>query len=166
MIADEVNYCPRCGAQLEVALRFGKPRPTCPKCSWIFFPDPKVAAAVLIEEDDCVLLVRRAVNPQQGRWTLPAGFIDAGEHPARAAERECLEETGLRVRVTSLLDVLANQEHTRGADIIIFYQAVIIAGELVPGDDVDRIGFFPRDKLPPLAFSTTEQILSIIDIQT
>jgi len=164
MIADEVKYCPRCGAQLTDALRFGKPRPTCLQCNWIFFPDPKVAAAVLLEQDGRVLLVRRAVNPQRGRWTLPAGFIDAGEHPAKAAERECLEETGLHVRVTRLLDVLANQGNIQGADIIIFYQAVIIAGELVPGDDVDRVGFFPRDELPPLAFSTTDQILSSNDI--
>jgi ADP-ribose pyrophosphatase YjhB (NUDIX family) len=164
MIADEVNFCPRCGAELTESLRFGKSRPTCPRCNWIFFPDPKVAAAVLIEQDGRVLLVRRAVNPQRGCWTLPAGFIDAGEDPARAAERECLEETGLNVKVTGLLDVLAGQEHSRGANIIIFYQAEIIAGELVPGDDVDQVGFFWRDKLPPLAFSTTQQILSTIEI--
>jgi ADP-ribose pyrophosphatase YjhB (NUDIX family) len=164
MIADEVNFCPRCGAKLLEALRFGKPRPTCPKCYWIFFPDPKVAAAVLIEQDGRVLLVRRAVNPQKGKWTLPAGFIDAGEDPAKAAERECFEETGLRVRATDLLDVLAGQEHARGANIIIFYRAEIIAGDLVPGDDVDRVGYFSHRNLPPLAFTTTEEILTSLDI--
>jgi ADP-ribose pyrophosphatase YjhB (NUDIX family) len=163
MIADEVNYCPRCAAKLVEVLRFGKPRPTCPRCNWIFFPDPKVAAAVLIEQAGRVLLVRRAVNPQKGLWTLPAGFIDAGEDPARAAQRECLEETGLNVQVTGLLDVLAGQEHTRGANIIIFYWAEIITGELNPGDDVDRAGFFSIHDLPPLAFTTTKQILSRID---
>jgi len=55
-----------------------------------------VAVAVLIERDGKVLLVRRANTPQKGMWTLPAGFVDAGEDPAQAAERECLEETGLK----------------------------------------------------------------------
>ena len=160
MIADEMNYCPRCAAKLVETLRFGKPRPTCPRCDWIFFHDPKVAAAVLIEQDGCFLLVRRAVNPQKGFWTLPAGFIDAGEDPARAAQRECFEETGLNVQVTDLLDVLAGQDHTRGANIIIFYRAEIVTGELMPGDDVDRAGFFSIHDLPPLAFTTTKQIIN------
>ena len=159
MIADEVNYCPRCSAKLVEAQQFGKPRPTCPQCDWIFFHDPKVAAAVLIERDGRILLVRRAVNPQKGLWTLPAGFIDAGEDPGKAAERECLEETGLYVQVTALLDVLPNHEHHRGANIIIFYRAEIVNGDLVPGDDVDRADFFPKNNLPPLAFTTTKQII-------
>jgi len=162
MIADEVNFCPRCAAKLVVALKFGKPRPTCPHCDWIYFQDPKVAAAVLIEQDSRVLLVRRAVNPQKGLWTLPAGFIDAGEDPAKAAQRECFEETGLNVQITGLLDVLANQEHPRGANFVIFYRAEIVAGDLIPGDDVDHAVFFPTHELPPLAFATTKQIIDKI----
>ncbi len=162
MIADEVNYCPRCGTELVQAPRFGKTRPTCTNCEWIFFADPKVAAAILVEQGSHVLLVRRAVDPQKGLWTFPAGFVDAGEHPARAAERECLEETGLVVSVTELLDVLAGREHQQGADIIIFYRAEIVSGGLCPGDDVDKVCFFQSDKLPPFAFSTTSKILSKI----
>jgi len=86
--------------------------------------------------------------------------VDAGEDPARAAERECLEETGLQVQIVELLDVLFGQEHPRGAHIIIFYRAEIIGGTLKANDDVDRSGFFKRDHLPPLAFSTTERILA------
>jgi ADP-ribose pyrophosphatase YjhB (NUDIX family) len=90
---------------------------------------------------------------------MPAGFVDAGEDPAKAAMRECLEETGLVVSITGLLDVLFGQEHTRGAHIVIFYKAEIVSGELIPGDDVDMVQFFARDHLPPLAFSTTQRIL-------
>ena len=57
---------------------------------------PKVAAGVVLIDADRVLLVRRVNEPYRGRWTLPAGFVDAGEDPRRAAERECLEETGLQ----------------------------------------------------------------------
>ncbi len=159
MISDEVNFCPRCGSPVIQSERFGQLRQVCPTCDWIYFADPKVAAAVLVERDGQVLLVRRANDPLRGLWTLPAGFVDAGEDPAGAAERECKEETGLQVKVAGLMDVLFGQEHPRGAHILIVYRAEVQSGELQAADDVDRAGFFSRQDLPPLAFSTTKKIL-------
>jgi ADP-ribose pyrophosphatase YjhB (NUDIX family) len=164
MTPEEINYCIRCGTRLIPKHCFGRLRPACPNCDWVHFPDPKVAAAVLIERGDEILLVRRAVDPQRGKWTLPAGFIDAGEDPQQAAERECLEETGLKVHITGLLDVLYGQEHDKGANIVIFYRAKVLAGHPVPADDVDRAAFFSRHELPPLAFTTTRRILKIGDL--
>ncbi len=158
-IVGEINYCLRCGHAVELEERFGKLRPTCPHCGWIYFADPKVAVAALIERGDEILLVRRVNDPQRGLWTLPAGFIDAGEEPIRALERECLEETGLQVQVLGLLDVLAGQEHPRGAHLLIVYRASVISGDLCAGDDADAVDFFSRYALPELAFSTTRRIL-------
>jgi ADP-ribose pyrophosphatase YjhB (NUDIX family) len=103
--------------------------------------------------------VRRINEPQRGLWTLPAGFVDAEEDPVRAAERECLEEAGLYVHVTGILDVLYGQEHPRGAHILIVYRAEILSGEIRPGDDADQVSFFDRQSLPPLAFTTTQRII-------
>ena len=152
---NEVNYCLRCGERLLLQDRFGRVRPACPSCGWVYFPDPKVAVAALIEHDGRILLVRRANDPQRGLWTLPAGFVDAGEDPAKAIERECLEETGLHVEVGNLVDVLAGQEHPRGAHILIVYRVDILSGEIRPGDDVDGAAFYAPDDLPPLAFAGT-----------
>ena len=96
-----------CGTKTNLQEKFHKLRAVCPNCGWIYFADPKVAAAVLVEQDERVLLVRRVNEPFRGFWTLPAGFVDAGEDPARAAERECLEETSLTVRVMRVMDVIA-----------------------------------------------------------
>jgi ADP-ribose pyrophosphatase YjhB (NUDIX family) len=158
-LTNQVNYCLRCGTRLIVQEQFGKPRPTCPNCAWIYFADPKVAVAVLVEQDGQVLLARRGNDPLRGLWTLPAGFVDAGEDPRLAAERECLEETGLQVRVTDLLDIIPGQEHPRGAHILIVYRGEYLSGVMQPGDDVDQAGFFSRDQLPPLAFASTARIL-------
>ena len=155
----DVVYCPKCGTALKAAEEFGRMRPVCPHCGWVYFADPKVAAAVLVQDSGRVLLVRRTNEPFRGRWTLPAGFVDAGEDPRRAAERECLEETGLTVRATRVLDVIAGREHPRGADFVIVYAAEVVAGELVPGDDADRAEWFDRGQLPPLAFRATEAVL-------
>ena len=159
MLLEDVNYCPRCGTRLGAAERMGKVRPVCPSCDWIFFPDPKVAAGVVVQRRGEVLLVQRANNPKKGLWTLPVGFVDAGEDPALAAARECREETGLEIEVTALLDVFSGQAHPRGAHIILVYRGEILGGQLHPGDDASQIGFFPKNGLPPLAFQTTHVIL-------
>jgi 8-oxo-dGTP diphosphatase len=161
-MAADVNFkfCPRCGAEVAHEDKFGMLRPVCPQCEWIHFVNPKVAAAVLIEQDGRVLLVRRANEPFRGLWTLPAGFVNGGEDPAEAAARECLEETGLIVNVTRVLDVIAGREHKRGADFIIVYLAEVVSGELMPDDDADAAEWFARSDLPPLAFQATQKILA------
>lgn len=156
----EIKFCVRCGTALEMRESLGRLRPVCPSCGYIHFFDPKVAAVVLIEREGKVLLVRRVMNPQQGKWTVPGGFVDAGEDPRRAAARECLEETGLEVEIGELLDVLFSQEHPRGASMIIVYRGNIAGGELRASDDADRAGFFGPDELPELAFESTRVMIN------
>jgi len=155
----EFNYCPRCGTPVMHKEMYGKVRAVCPQCEWIHFLDPKVAAAVLIEREGRVLLVRRAGEPFRGFWSLPAGVINGGEDPAQAAARECLEETGLIVRVTRVLDIISGKEHPRGADFIIVYEAEVLDGELRPDDDADAVEWFTRENLPQLAFRATRVVL-------
>ena len=76
---DVIKFCPLCGHETETKDKYGKSRPVCPNCGWIHFADPKVAAAVLIQKDGRVLLVRRVNEPFRGLWTLPAGFLENAE---------------------------------------------------------------------------------------
>lgn len=160
MARDKVfKFCPRCAAEMTHEDKFGMVRPICPQCGWIYFQDPKVASAVFIEDGSRVLLVRRTNEPFRGMWTLPAGFVNGGEDPAEAAARECLEETGLNVRITRVHDVISGREHERGADFVIVYCADIIGGEMSPADDADAVEWFERNALPPLAFKATQKVL-------
>lgn len=66
----------------------------------------RVAAYALARRGSEVLLTRlssRAAHP--GRWTLPGGGIDHGEHPQVALAREVEEECGLPCEVTGVLGV-------------------------------------------------------------
>ncbi len=110
-------------------------------------------------EDDRLLLVRRAVEPAKGLWSLPAGYLDQGEDPRETAAREALEETGLIVAVEELVDVFHNPPGGGGASIFILYRARRVSGQLVPGDDADDAGFFPLDALPALAFPSTRAMV-------
>ncbi|MCJ7623689.1 MAG: NUDIX hydrolase [Anaerolineaceae bacterium] len=156
-----IRFCLHCGAAVEKREFAGKERPVCPRCNWVYFPDPKVAAGILVIQEDRVLLVRRIMAPQRGHWGIPAGFVDAFEDPARAAERECLEETGLLARVDELFTVLSGREHPRGADIFIAYRGTITGGIMKAGDDADLVKFFPFNQLPRLAFNVTHKILDL-----
>lgn len=157
-----ICFCPICGTGLTSAEQFGQLRPVCPNCGWVYFADPKVAAGIVLQDQGRVLLVRRVNEPFRGRWTLPAGFVDADEDPRRAAERECLEETGLTVRATEVIDVIAGREHPRGADFVIVFAAAILSGELSPGDDADRAEWFDPRHPPDLAFRATEAVLQLL----
>ncbi|MFB9377315.1 NUDIX hydrolase [Kineococcus gynurae] len=71
------------------------------------------AYAVVVSEDDRLLLTRLSTRtPSPGRWTLPGGGVDHGEHPVRAAVREVHEETGMRVGDVRLAEV--GSEHFTG----------------------------------------------------
>jgi len=159
MTNPDYKYCPRCANELNLEERFGKLRPVCPSCGWIHFVDPKVAAAVLVTDENRVLLVRRVNEPFRGLWTLPAGFVNGGEDPAEAAERECLEETGLSVEVKRVFDIISGREHPRGADFVIVYEAKILGGEMKADDDADAVEWFDKEHLPSLAFRATQKVL-------
>lgn len=64
-----------------------------------------IVATVLINADDEVLMMQEAKESCAGKWYLPAGRMELGETIVQAAEREVLEETGLRVAITTLLAV-------------------------------------------------------------
>jgi ADP-ribose pyrophosphatase YjhB (NUDIX family) len=155
------TYCPHCRAEMEDQFLFGRTRRVCPECEFIHFVDPKVGAGVLAERDGKVVLVRRAVVPALGLWCLPSGFVESDESPAEAAVRECLEETGLQVRLTGLLDVTQYGNDKRGSGIIILYRAQVVGGEPRPGDDASEVGFFGPDEMPAdIAFPSNRQALA------
>jgi 8-oxo-dGTP diphosphatase len=58
---------------------------------------PPNAASVALIDRDRVLLIKRARAPWSGLWSLPGGRLEPGETAEQAAEREVLEEVGLRV---------------------------------------------------------------------
>lgn len=153
------RFCPLCGTPLEQRERFGRVRPVCPNCGHTVFFDPKVAVVLFIVRDDAVLLVRRANDPAQGQWALPAGFVDYDEGPQVAAAREVREETGLEVEVGALIDVLHRPDDEGLADIVIAYSGRVTGGALCAGDDADAVGWFQRDALPEIGLTTTALLI-------
>lgn len=154
MAAVPFSYCPRCGTRLRPTDIEGRLTPACPACSFVAYPDPKVAAAVIAERDGRVLLVQRA-RPPIGQWCLPAGYVNADEAPPATAARELEEETRLRVRIAGLVDVLSDAS---SGVLLIVYRGNLLGGALhIDPEENLAAGFFSEDELPDdsaLAFET------------
>ncbi len=89
-----MQYCLQCGhkAERKIPATDNIPRLVCPNCNYIHYENPKVICGSLVVYEDRILLCRRAIEPQYGLWTLPAGFMENGETIAEGAARESYEE--------------------------------------------------------------------------
>jgi 8-oxo-dGTP diphosphatase len=67
------------------------------------------AYALVVDSAGRVLLARHPDERRHiGRWLLPGGGVEHGEHPEQAVIREVCEETGLAVQVGALRDVISD----------------------------------------------------------
>jgi len=147
-----------CGTALESRLHEDRERPTCPSCGFIHYLDPKIAVAVILGDDNGVLLGRRCIDPSSGLWSFPAGYVNRGEVLEEAAVREVLEEFSVDVRLTGLVGVYSE----RGDPVVlIVYAGTVEAGEPQPdGHEVSEIQRFALEALPQeLAFPHDRQVL-------
>jgi ADP-ribose pyrophosphatase YjhB (NUDIX family) len=143
------RYCPQCATPLRSRLAFGRRRLVCANCGYVHFNDSKVAVGVVAHRRGRLLLVQRNHEPHLGEWSVPSGFIDAGEPLEEGAVRETKEETGLDVRIERLLGAYS---HAGERVIFIAYAARVVGGRIEVGAECQDVRFFAPDALPPLAF--------------
>ncbi len=111
----------------------------------------------ILEREGKILLVREAQRkgPDQGKWNHPAGWIDVGESPIEAVQREILEESGFTFTPKYLLGVysLARKDiedeigATPHAIKIIFIGTISETSNEKIEDDVTEIRWFSPDEI-------------------
>ena len=120
---------------------------------------PKVICrAAVFDDQDRILLVREVAD---GRWTLPGGWIDVGESPAAAAERETLEEAGYRVRAVKLAGLYDKRLHDHppapNHSYLVYFLCELLGGEAAGSYETSAVGWFAEGELPPLSEARTTE---------
>jgi 8-oxo-dGTP pyrophosphatase MutT (NUDIX family) len=119
------------------------------------------AATAVVLDGDTVLLVRRSDN---GEWSPVTGIVDPGEHPARTATREAMEETGISCAVEALVWVSVTEPmvHANGDQAQYLdhtFRCRYLGGVAhVADDECSDVGWFPLDDLPEMAPTLGERV--------
>lgn len=160
----EWNHCPICGRSLIEAHDGESNRPHCADCNRFYYSNPVPAACCfLTNERGELLLVQRSIEPRRGMWTLPGGFVESGETTEEAAFRELQEETGLIGKGIELLGVSSRSSQHTGGIIVLGYTVHEWHGEMRAETDAMDLGFFTKEKRPPIAFEVHHDLLAIYD---
>ncbi|MDD5169028.1 MAG: NUDIX hydrolase [Syntrophales bacterium] len=105
------------------------------------YPDlPRVGIGAIVAKDGKVLMVKRAAAPNQNRWAIPGGMLELGETLQEGAEREIMEETGLRIKAGKPIyafDFMERDEEGRlhFHYVIVDLEAVYLGGEIKASSD-------------------------------
>ena len=114
---------------------------------------PILAVGAVIENDaGQVLLVRRARPPRQDEWSIPGGKVEWGEPVQRALTREVDEETGLRIEVAGLIDIVDSFIRNDTGNltyhhVLLDYAARALSDQPRAGDDVREAKWEPRESV-------------------
>ena len=97
-----------------------------------------------------ILLVREVQD--DGRWTMPGGWIDVNQTPGEAVVREVAEESGYVARIVKLAAVWdrGRQGHPPGAFSIVKLMFVCALAGGAPSTSLETsgTGWFAEDALP------------------
>jgi 8-oxo-dGTP diphosphatase len=106
--------------------------------------------AVIVDDEERVLLTKRNIQPFKDMWVMPGGKIDLGESILEALKREVHEEVGLEVEVNGLINVF---EHlTPGEDnnhfVILYYRCRPLYCDITHNEDeVAEVAWVHRSAL-------------------
>lgn len=95
---------------------------------------PHIGVGILLVRNQKLLLVKRKYNPDAGYWSIPGGHLDLGERVEDAAEREGLEETGFRVKVTNLAGIINKIMYDKNGKIEYHYVLINYYVDQVEGN--------------------------------
>lgn len=129
-------------------------------CNETGYQTPKLDTRAAIFKEDKILLVQE----NDGRWSLPGGWVDVDVSVKENAVKEVKEEAGLDVSADLIIAIQDRDKHNlpRYAHKVckVFVLCSILGGAFTPNNETVASDYFALDALPPLSTNknTAEQI--------
>jgi len=119
------------------------------------YATPKIDVRGAVVKDGKILLIQEQAD---GRWSMPGGWADIGDFPAKTVEREVFEESGYKVQVEKVIAVI-DANHVAPLEFFhaykLIFQCRILGGQARTSHETLAVDFFEMDNLPPLSTSRT-----------
>jgi ADP-ribose pyrophosphatase YjhB (NUDIX family) len=114
----------------------------------IGYATPRIDVRGAVFRANELLLVRERLD---GGWTMPGGWVDVGDTPSGAVEREVYEESGFKVKARKVIGVY-DANRTGPLEVFQAFKIVflcdILSGEARTSDETSEVGFFSNGDLP------------------
>ena len=129
-------------------------------CNETGYQTPKLDTRAAVFKDEKILLVRE----NNGKWSLPGGWVDVNVSVGENAVKEVKEESGLDVKAKKIIAVQDRNRHNLPIYAYgickIFILCDLIGGQFKENIETTGFDYFTLDNLPPLAEekNTSEQI--------
>lgn len=129
-------------------------------CNETGYQTPKIDTRAVLVQDNKILLVQE----QDGKWSLPGGWMDVNLSIKTNTEKETREEAGLEVEACRLIAVQDRNRHntppTPYGICKVFVQCRLLGGSFQKNIETVDSGYFSLENLPPLSEgkNTREQI--------
>ena len=155
-----INFCSHCGGRVVQQTPEGddRPRHVCPECGRIHYVNPRLVVGCVVEWENKILLCQRSIEPRYGMWTVPAGFLEAGESAADGAKRETFEEAEARVEIIAPYTLF---NLTFINQIYLLFRSRLIDGKFGKGTESLTVGLFDERDIPwdDIAFTAVHATL-------
>ncbi len=144
LLEEAYKYCPLCGAA-----DFKKKEKIncleCSSCNYELYINPVGSTgAIIVNEKNEVLLLKRACEPKKGWYTLPGGFIDNMETIEQGIEREIYEELGVKGKMNEFIGAYTNPYTYKGITLptVGIIVTATIDGIPTPQEEIAKCEYF------------------------
>jgi ADP-ribose pyrophosphatase YjhB (NUDIX family) len=158
------QYCPRCGSAYSSST-VSKGKFSCTACGLDFYINPKPCNGLFLKNTKGeILLIKRRLAPDKGKWDVLGGFVDLDENVEESAIREAKEELQADITDVTYLASYTDTYNFQGMNyptLVFMLSATIQTSELQASDDAEEYRFFPPDEIPwdDLAFTFLQTAL-------
>jgi len=161
----QLSYCPICGHPFTSAKLQHLQRQTCAHCGYIHFLNPSPGITIILHSPEGkVLIGKRALKARYGGlWCLPGGYIEYEESYIETAHREVWEETGLKIGIEGVINVVSNLLDDRHHTLVIVLLGKVIGGREAANDDLVELRWIDREQhlQASYAFEADQRIIDV-----